>query len=70
MIFRLTGAQNQIDLKQFVELMSRDNIFFSTLKLDGEFGKPTIHFEERIHIVVKNKFPKLMEAFKIYRSRD
>ena len=43
---------------------------FSTLKLDGTSGKPREHFKERIHLVFRNKFNKLMEAFKIYRSRD
>lgn len=48
--------------------MSRDNVHFSTLKLEGNTG-PREHFPERIHLVFRNKFNKLMQAFKIYRSR-
>ena len=70
MIIRLTGAEkNELNINQFVNLMTRDNVYFSTLKLDGNVG-PREHFPERVHLVFKNKFNKLMEAFKIYRSRD
>ena len=68
---RLTGAEkNELNINQFVDLMARENVHFSTLKLDGVSSKPREHFNERIHLVFKNKFNKLMEAFKIYRSRD
>lgn len=49
--------------------MTKENIHFKTLKLDGTFGKPRKHFEEKIHLVFKNKFNQLREAFKIYRMR-
>lgn len=39
------------------------------MKLEGNAG-PREHFPERIHLVFRNKFNKLMQAFKIYRSRD
>lgn len=33
LIFRLTGAKKDLNLNQFIELMSRDNVHFSTLKI-------------------------------------
>lgn len=50
--------------------MSRENVHFSTLKLDTASSKPKQHFEEHIHLVFKNKFHQLKEAFRIYRMRD
>jgi Ca2+-binding EF-hand superfamily protein len=35
LIIRLTGAKNKLNLNEFIELMSRDNIHFSTLKIEG-----------------------------------
>jgi len=35
LIFRMTGAANHLNLNQFIELMSRDNVHFSTLKIEG-----------------------------------
>lgn len=50
--------------------MSRENVHFSTLKLDEASSKPRQHFEERIHLVFRNKFNQLKEAFRIYRMRE
>jgi hypothetical protein len=49
--------------------MTKENVHFGTLKIDGAFGKARQHFEERIHLVFKNKFAQLKEAFRIYRMR-
>ncbi len=59
-IFRLSGAkQNNLGINQFIDLMTKDNIYFRTLKIDGAFGKARTHFEEKIHLVLKNKFHQL-----------
>lgn len=69
-IFKLTGAkEDSLGIDKFIDLMTKENIHFKTLKLDGTFGKPRKHFEEKIHLVFKNKFNQLREAFKIYRMR-
>ena len=49
--------------------MTKENVHFGTLKIDGAFGKARQNFEERIHLVFKNKFAQLKEAFRIYRMR-
>ncbi len=69
-IFKLSGSnENYLGIDQFIELMTKENIHFKTLKLDGAFGKARKHFEEAIHLVFKNKFNQLNEAFRIYRMR-
>ena len=60
MIFRLTGSeQDGLALGKFVELMTKDNVHFRTLKLNGAFGQPRNHFDESTHLVLRNKFDKL-----------
>lgn len=53
-----------------MELMTKDNVHFRTLKLNGAFGQPRAHFDESTHLVLRNKFNQIKEAFKIYRMRD
>lgn len=44
-MFRLTGAkQDGLAIDQFIELMTKENVHFKTLKLDGAFGKARKHF--------------------------
>lgn len=45
LVARLSGSQDDfLTQEQFVELMTKDNVLFGTLKLDGAFGKPKVHF--------------------------
>jgi Ca2+-binding EF-hand superfamily protein len=45
-IFRLSGAkEDYIAIDQFIELMTKENVHFKTLKLDGAFGKARSHFD-------------------------
>jgi hypothetical protein len=70
LIFRLSGGQQDgLAMGDFVELMTKDNVHFRTLKLNGAFGQARRHFDESIHLVIRNKFNQLKEAFRIYRMR-
>ena len=69
-MFKLSGSkQNNLAIDEFIDLMTKDNVYFRTLKIDGTFGKARTHFEQKIHLVLKNKFHQLKEAFRIYRMR-
>jgi hypothetical protein len=65
--------QNCLRIDGFVELMTRDNIYFRTLdlkpgnKAELTFGR---NFPEKVHLVLRNKFINLKEAFNIYATRD
>jgi hypothetical protein len=70
LIFKLTGNKGEgLVIDEFVELMTKDNVHFRTLKIPGNDGKGRKYFEERVHLVFRNKFDLLKEAFRIYRMR-
>lgn len=44
-IFKLSGSkENYLGIDHFIDLMTKENIHFKTLKLDGAFGKARKHF--------------------------
>jgi Ca2+-binding EF-hand superfamily protein len=56
-LFRLSGTKEEsLAIDQFVELMTKENVHFKTLKIDGTFGRARKNFDEKIHLVLKNKF--------------
>ena len=45
-MFKLSGSkQNNLAIDEFIDLMTKDNVYFRTLKIDGTFGKARTHFE-------------------------
>jgi hypothetical protein len=65
--------ENHLKIDGFVELMTKDDIFFKTLDLkpvnqgDMTFGT---NFTEKVHLILRNKFINLKEALNIYISRN
>ena len=71
LMIRLTGSsEDSLPIGKFVQLMTRDNVHYGTLKINGAFGQPRKHFTERIHLIFKNKFNQLREAFRIHTMRQ
>lgn len=54
--------------------MTKDDIFYKTLQIGQakSDSSPVMEktFSEKVHEVLRNKFPNLKEAFKIYRQRN
>ena len=51
--------------------MTKEDIYYKTLKLNSgsESNEKISNFSEKVHTILRNKFPKLKEALKIYISR-
>jgi hypothetical protein len=72
LIIKLTNNQkDKLDMPSFIDLMTKENIYFKTLKFRNQSSKNTIscRMSEKVHLVLRNKFVNLKEAFKIYRMR-
>ena len=81
LIFRLTnkdkvsanGEENQmLKVDGFVELMTKQDIFYKTLRLgqgDPKSPRAVKHFSEKVHQILRNKFPKLKQAMKVHQQR-
>ena len=74
LIFKLTtgGKKDQLDMADFVELMTKDNVYFRTFKFakkDKAHAK-TDRFSEKVHLILRNKFNNLQEAFRIFTMRN
>ena len=55
-----------------MELMTKEDIHFKTLRVGNNvksFTKPPKLFSDKVHQVLRNKFPKMKEAFEIYTKR-
>ena len=55
--------------------MTKDDIFYKTLRLKQVGDSFTfaedkvINFSDKVHQVLRNKFPRLKEAFKVHQMR-
>jgi hypothetical protein len=60
-----------LDMPQFVNLMTKENVYFKTLKLYNKNELPVssgYRFAPPDFEVFRNKFAKLKEAFNVYKG--